>query len=75
MPERSPQDSQIIRSMLQGMEHLIDACDAAATMAHQLIKAQRSGKPLAPATLKHSEEQPGVFAQHRERMHAVLGSG
>jgi hypothetical protein len=43
--------------MLQGLEHTLSALDAASAAATQLITAQRSGKPLSPATLTHYEQQ------------------
>ena len=73
MPERSPEDRQMVGGMLQGMEHLIDACDAAATLAHQLIRAQRDGKPLASATVRHYEEQLAAFDEKKTRFRELLG--
>ena len=59
--------------MLQAMEHLLEGVEASATMANQLIKAQRAGKPLAPATLAHYEQQLGTFDEQRRHFRALLG--
>lgn len=50
-------ESDALKGMLQGLEHTLSALDAASAAATQLITAQRSGKPLSPATLTHYEQQ------------------
>ena len=74
MDPNNTDDRQTIGGLLHGLEYLLAAAENAAVMSEQLIKAARSGKPLAPATLAHYEEQLAAFEQHRERMRQLLGT-
>jgi len=72
-PSPPDHDRQTIGGLLHAIDFLLDAAQQAAVMSEQLIKAQRDGKPLAPSTLAHYEEQIAAFARHRERLRELLG--
>ena len=50
-------EEDVLKGMLQSLEHTSSALDAASAAATQLITAQRSGKPLSRAALTHYEQQ------------------
>jgi hypothetical protein len=65
-------DRQTIGGLLHALENLLDSAQNAAVMSEQLIKAERDGKPMAPSTLVHYEEQLAAFSKHRERFRELL---
>ena len=58
--------------MLQVIEHLVDDSAKVGSAALQLVNAQKSGKPLAAATLAHYEQELEALAKQREHMRTVI---
>jgi hypothetical protein len=65
-------DADAVKAILQSLEHTLSALDAASVAATQLIAAQRSGKPLSPATLTHYDQQFAALTTQREHMRTVI---
>lgn len=58
--------------MLQALEHMIDTVDRTSGVAGHLVNAQKTGKPLSPATLNHYGEQLDGLGQQRAQMRDVI---
>ena len=65
-------DVDVIKHMLQALEHMLDTVDRTSILAGQLVRAQQAGKPLAPPTPKHYEEQLLDPDGQREQMRSVI---
>lgn len=67
-------DEDVVKHMLQVIEHLVDTSDRVSVAARQLLEAQKpGGKALAPATLAHYEQQLQELARLRDQMREVVG--
>lgn len=65
-------DQDVIKHMLQAIEHLLEGVDRTSTLARQLVQAQQAGKPLAPTTLKYYQDQLTELDNQREQMRGVI---
>ena len=73
MSNPPPGSRETIGHLLQALEHLLEGAEGAATMANQLIRTQRTGKPLAPPTLAHYEQQLATFDEQRRHFRTLIG--
>jgi hypothetical protein len=65
-------DIDVVRHMLQALEHLLDTVDRTSTVAGHLLQAEQGGTPLAPATLTAYEQQLSTLTRQRESMREVI---
>lgn len=65
-------DIDVVRHMLQSIEHLVEVTDRVSVAAGQLLQAQQTGKPLAPGVLQHYEQQLAELTTLREQMRTFI---
>jgi hypothetical protein len=65
-------EADALKGMLQVIEHLVDDSAKVGTAALQMVNAQKAGKPLAPATLAHYEQELEALTKQREHMRTLI---
>jgi hypothetical protein len=65
-------DVDVIKGMLQTLEHTLDASNQVAGLCRHLLNAQRDRTSIVPYALQRYEAQLSELTTQRERMRGIV---